>query len=84
MSIVPSGSPAPCHALGDLVAEHRADGAVDVADRQVDLDRRAVLDRRLGEADQLDVEGVGEAVVLAHRLQHRLAVRVLRHGEDRD
>ncbi len=47
------------------------------------VDVLAVQDRRLGEADQLDVERVLEAVVLADRLVHRLAVRVLRHGEDR-
>ena len=77
------GQPGALPLLGDLVAEHRADGAVDVADRQVDLDVAGVLDGRLGLADQLDVEGVLEAVVLADRLQHRLAVRVLGHGEDR-
>ena len=37
-------------ALGDLVTEQRADRAVDVADRQVDLDRLSVLDRRLRRA----------------------------------
>ena len=35
--IVSSGRPVAAVALGDLVAEHRADGAVDVADRQLDL-----------------------------------------------
>ena len=77
------GQPLAVPALGDLVPEHRADGAVDVADRQVDHHRRGVLDRRAGEPDQLDVERVGEAVVLGHRLEQRLAVRVARRGEDR-
>ena len=52
-------------ALGDLVAEHRADGAVDVADRQVDRRPAAPsVERRLGQGDQLVVEGALEAVVL--------------------
>ena len=83
MSIVPSGSPAPFHTLGDLVAEHRADGAVDVADRQVDLDRLAVVDRRLGEADQLLVERLRRPWSCATDWCIDLPVRVLRHGEDR-
>ena len=33
---MPSGRPVAAVALGDLVAEHRADGAVDVADRQLE------------------------------------------------
>ena len=40
----------------DLAAQHRAHGAVHVADRQLELDRRAVLDRFLRVVDQLVVE----------------------------
>ena len=49
---------------GDLAAQHAPDGAVAVADRQLDLHRVAVLERRLGEGDDLVVEGLVEAVVL--------------------
>ena len=61
--------------LGDLVAEQRADRAVDVADRQVDRHVMAVLDRRLRQLDQLLVERLVEAVVLADALDERLVVR---------
>jgi hypothetical protein len=39
-------------ALGHFTGEHGADGAVDVADRQFDLDL-ALFERRLGQLDQL-------------------------------
>src|SRR5690606_8975240 len=51
-------------ALGDLVAEHRADGALRVADRQLDDDRLAVVERRLREPDELPVEVLLELVIL--------------------
>ena len=52
--------------LGDLVAEHRADGAVDVADRRTRARHRgAVVDGVAGGGDELVVEGLLEAVVLA-------------------
>ena len=51
-------------ARGDLARQHRAGGAVDVLDRQIDLDRLLLLDRLAGELDQLHVEDLVEAVVL--------------------
>ena len=65
-------------------AEHRADGAVDVLDRQLDLDLLAVLDRRRGQRDELLVERAVEAVVLRLRAVAVLAlVRVLGLVQDR-
>ena len=69
--------------LRDGAAEHRADGAVHVADRPLDPDRVPVLDRRLARRQQLLVERLGQPVVLGDGLVQRLAVRVVRHGEDR-
>src|SRR5690606_3716215 len=51
-------------ALGDLVAEHCADGAVDVADRQVQLEGGAVLQGPFRQLDEGVVEGLVQAVVL--------------------
>ena len=48
--------PGPAVALRDFVAEHRADGAVRVADERTELDRRPVLERRAAPRDQLVVE----------------------------
>lgn len=50
--------------LGELVAEHRADGAVDVGDRSVERDRRTRLESGLRFRDQLVVECLVESVVL--------------------
>src|SRR5690606_18953720 len=50
--------------LGDLVAEHGADGAVDVAHRQVEGDLLAVVQGAFAELDQGVVQGLGQAVVL--------------------
>ena len=50
-----------------LVAEHRADRAVDVADRQLERDRLTVLERALAQLDQRVVERPVEAVVLGLR-----------------
>ena len=58
---------------GELVAEHRADRAVDVADRQLERDRLTVLERALAQLDQRVVERPVEPVVLGLR-----AVPVLR------
>ena len=54
--------------LGDLVPEHRADGAVDVADREARGDRGAVVDGVAGGGDELVVERLLEAVVLGDRV----------------
>ena len=43
----------------DLAAQHRAHRAVHVADRQLDLDRRAVLDGFARVIDQLVIERLG-------------------------
>ncbi len=48
----------------DLGAELRADGAVHVPNRQVDLDRLALFQRWRRASDELDVERVFEAVLL--------------------
>ena len=62
--IVSGGSPSmPC-AARDRAREQAADRAVDVADRQLGLDRRAVLDRRPRELDQLPVERARQRRVL--------------------
>ena len=83
MSMVPSGRPVAAAAPGDLGAEHRADGAVDVADGALDVHRLAPVQRRLGRLDERHVEGPIEAVVLRDRVVQRLAVAVLGRGEDR-
>ena len=41
-----SGKPVAAVAAGELAAEDRADGAVDIADRQLERDRLAALERR--------------------------------------
>ena len=72
--------------LGDLVTEHRADRAVDVADRQRRAHRLAALERVLGERDQLVVERLLQAVVLglgAARLLVGEDVAVRRLVQDR-
>src|SRR5439155_6929062 len=43
-------------APGDVPGEHRADGAVDVADRRLDRHLLAALERGLGELDETVVE----------------------------
>ncbi len=48
----------------ELGAEQRADGAVHVADRQLDAHPLAALERGGGQLDQLLVERAVEAVVL--------------------
>ena len=51
-------------ALGDLARQHGAGGAVQVPDRQIELDRLLLLDRLAGKLDQLAIEHLVEAVVL--------------------
>ncbi len=56
--------------LGDFARQHRAGGAVDVADLALDLDHRlAGLERRHGLLDQLAVENIVDRMVLALRVQ---------------
>src|SRR3546814_15916175 len=50
--------------LGDLMAQHRADGPVHVADLDLGTDRLAVLQCESGDPDQLVVERLVETVVL--------------------
>ena len=69
--------------LGDLVAEHRADGAVDVADREPRGHRGAVVDGVAGGGDELVVERLLEAVVLGDRVVGARAVGAAHLGEDR-
>ena len=58
------GQPVGAVPPGHLVAEHRADRAVDVADRQLERHRRRVLERLAALRDQLVVERLVEAVIL--------------------
>ena len=68
----------------DRVPEQGPGGAVHVADRELDLDPLATLDRGRGQADELLVECALEPVVLRFRAVEVLTlVRVLGHGEDR-
>src|SRR3712207_8450309 len=50
--------------LRDFTAEHGPDGTVDVLDRQLEIDRRAALDRVLREVDEPVVERLVEPVIL--------------------
>src|SRR4029077_14638147 len=50
--------------LRHLTRQHRAGRAVDIADRELGLDRLLALERRLAQPDQLFVEHLVEAVVL--------------------
>src|SRR5438874_1010345 len=61
-------------ASGQLRAEQRADGAVDVADRQLDPDRPPALEGWAGQLDQRPVERPIQAVVLSPGLVQLLAV----------
>ena len=54
-------------AAGNAVAEHRPDGPVDVADRLGEANLLAPLQGREAAFDQLDVEGLGDAMVLGLR-----------------
>ena len=48
----------------DLGAEHRAHGAMHVADRQLCTYRLSPLECRLAQRDELDIEGAVEPMVL--------------------
>ncbi len=61
-SIVSSGSPSSPQRFGDLVAEHRADRPVDVADRQADPHRLA---RARGRPRRSSMSGVVERLLQA-------------------
>ena len=50
--------------LRDFVAEHRADRAVDVSDRQIQLNRRPMLDRAGAQRQQRVVERLVESMIL--------------------
>ena len=69
--------------LGDLVAEHRADGAVDVADGEPGGHRGAVVDRVAGRGDELVVEVLLELVVLGDGVVRARAVGAVHLGQDR-
>ena len=70
-------------ALGQLVAEHGADGPVHVAHRQVQVHPVAGGQRALAQLDQRVVQRLLQAVLLLPGLVPRGARRQLRHGEDR-
>ncbi len=65
------------------MAEHRPDGAVDVADGELAFDGGAVGDRVPGDGDELVVQGLLEAVVLRDEVSLARAVGALDGGEDR-
>ena len=58
-------------AVGNLTRQHGADGAVDVADRHFDLDRRLTFQGRARLIDQLIIQGLVEAVVLDLAVEER-------------
>ena len=62
--MVPDGQAVLAVAHGDLVAEHRADGTLGVADRQGDVDERPVVERVGTQPDELVVEVLVELVLL--------------------
>ena len=67
---------------GDVAGEDAADAAVDVADRVLERDRRAVADRVDGLLDELPVQRVVEHLLLrAHAVQRR-ALGQVGHRED--
>ena len=82
-SIVLSGRPSPPQRLRELVAQHRADRAVDVAHRQVEAHLVAGAQRPLAQLDQRVVQRLLQAVVLRLGAVARGARRQLRHREDR-
>ena len=63
--------------LRELVAEHRADGAIDVADRNLNLDGLLTLESRRRERDELVVERPVEPVILPLHGAPRCALRQL-------
>ena len=65
-----------------MVREEPADGAVDVADGKLGLDRLAPLERGRGGLEQLPVERVRERGVLRARAAQRRAGRDVRHPQD--
>jgi len=69
-------------ALGDLARQHGADGAVDVADRRLDGDLLATLERGLREFDQAVVERLAKTVVLCLAMVLFDLRRNLRQVED--
>ena len=68
-------------APGDLARQHGADGAVDVADRQLDHDALALLERGHRSGDELVIERLAEPVILRLALIGRGAGRHLRSVE---
>ena len=65
-------------ALGDLAREHRAGGAVGVADRGDDAHRRTAVEGALRAFDQLAVENVVDLVILRLALVDAHALAALR------
>ena len=58
-------------AFGDFAREHGTDGAVDVADRHINADFFAALQRRFGEFDQAVIQRLVETVVLRFAVEAR-------------
>ncbi len=80
----PVGQTVTAKASRQLRTQHRADGAIDVADRvRLAEVTRTAVEHGLRIGDQLPVERLVEAVILALRAEHRLFVLVHRGCEDR-
>ena len=75
--------PLPAVPPGQQRAQHRAHGAVDVADRQRGTDRLAVVEGLGAQRDELVVEGLLQPVVLGGRPPARSTRRQLGHVQDR-
>ena len=69
--------------LGQFVAENSANRAIGVDDRQLDFDRLALLQRRLGQVEELHVQRQVEAVILRLRaVGAHIGVWLLNRRED--
>ena len=65
------------------MSEHRADGALGVRDRQLDLDRSALVEHEPTASDELVVEVLVELVILRAEVPARLGLREVGSDEDR-
>ncbi len=59
--------------LGDFARQHGADGAIDIADRRVDLHRLALRQSRHRRLDQLAIQHMLQSVILLFAIEGRHA-----------